>query len=35
VEEALDGLPEERKHAAHVVADAIRAAARDYVTRHV
>ncbi len=35
VEEALDGLPEARKHAADVVADAIRAAARDYVRRRV
>ena len=35
VERALDGLPEERKHAADVVADAIRAAARDYLKRHV
>jgi len=35
VEEALAGLPEERKHAADGVADAIRPAARDHVTRHV
>jgi nitrogen fixation NifU-like protein len=35
VENALDGLPAERKHAADVVASAIRAAARDYVSRHV
>ena len=35
VEQALDGLPEERKHAATVVADAIRAAAHDYLRRHV
>ena len=35
VEQAVDGLPEERKHAADVVADAIRAAARDYVRRRV
>ena len=35
VEQAVGGLPEERKHAADVVADAIRAAARDYVRRRV
>ena len=35
VERALDGLPEERRHAADVVASAIRTAARDYLTRHV
>jgi nitrogen fixation NifU-like protein len=35
IENALDGLPAERKHAADVVASAIRAAARDYVSRHV
>ena len=35
VEGALGGLPEERKHAADVVAAAIRAAARDWVNRHV
>jgi nitrogen fixation protein NifU and related proteins len=35
VENALDGLPAERKHAADVVAAAIRAAARDYLSRHV
>ncbi len=33
VERAVDGLPEERKHAADVVAEAIRAAARDWVSR--
>ena len=33
VEEALDGLPEDRKHAADVVASALRAAARDYMRR--
>jgi hypothetical protein len=35
VERAVDGLPDERKHAADVVAEAIRAAAQDYVRRHV
>jgi nitrogen fixation NifU-like protein len=35
VEHALNGLPAERKHAADVVAAAIRAAARDYLSRHV
>jgi nitrogen fixation NifU-like protein len=35
VEEALGGLPPDRKHAADVVAAAIRAAARDWVSRHV
>jgi nitrogen fixation protein NifU and related proteins len=35
VENALDGLPAERKHAAEVVAAAIRAAARDYLSRRV
>lgn len=35
VEVAIDGLPDERKHAADVVAEAIRSAARDYVRRHV
>jgi nitrogen fixation NifU-like protein len=35
IELAVDGLPEERKHAADVVAGAIRAAAEDYVRRHV
>jgi NifU-like protein involved in Fe-S cluster formation len=34
VERAVDGLPDERKHAADVVAEAIRAAARDWVSRH-
>jgi nitrogen fixation NifU-like protein len=33
IEEALDGLPEDRKHAADVVAEALRAAARDYMRR--
>jgi nitrogen fixation NifU-like protein len=33
IERALDGLPEDRKHAAEVVAGALRAAARDYRTR--
>ncbi|MFQ5898015.1 MAG: iron-sulfur cluster assembly scaffold protein [Candidatus Methylomirabilia bacterium] len=31
VEAALDGLPEERRHAADLVAAALRAAARDYL----
>ena len=34
VEAALDGLPEERRHAAEVVAGALHAAARDYLRRH-
>lgn len=33
IEQALDGLPEDRKHAADVVASALRAAARDYLGR--
>jgi len=33
IEAALEGLPEDRKHAADVVADAVRAAARDYLKR--
>jgi nitrogen fixation NifU-like protein len=33
VERALDGLPEDRKHAADVVADALRAAARACLAR--
>ena len=33
VERALDGLPDDRKHAADVVAGALRAAARDCLTR--
>jgi nitrogen fixation protein NifU and related proteins len=33
IEAALDGLPEDRKHAADVVADALRAAALDYLRR--
>ena len=33
VERALDGLPEDRRHAADVVADAVRAAARDWLSR--
>jgi nitrogen fixation NifU-like protein len=34
VERAVDGLPADRRHAADVVAGAIRAAARDWVARH-
>ncbi len=33
VERALDGLPEDRRHAADVVAEAVRAAARDWLSR--
>ena len=33
VEHALDGLPDDRRHAADVVADAVRAAARDWLGR--
>jgi NifU-like protein involved in Fe-S cluster formation len=33
VERALDGLPDDRKHAAEVVADAVRAAAGDWLNR--
>ena len=33
VEEAVDGLPDDRKHAADVVAGALRAAAQDALTR--
>jgi nitrogen fixation protein NifU and related proteins len=33
IEAALDGLPDDRKHAAGVVADAVRAAALDYMKR--
>jgi nitrogen fixation NifU-like protein len=33
IERALDGLPEDRKHAAEVAAGALRAAARDYRRR--
>jgi nitrogen fixation protein NifQ len=33
VEAALDGLPDDRRHAAEVVAGALRAAARDALTR--
>jgi NifU-like protein involved in Fe-S cluster formation len=33
VERALDGLPDDRKHAADVVTEAVRAAARDWLTR--
>jgi nitrogen fixation NifU-like protein len=33
VEDALDGLPDDRKHAADVVAGAVRAAALDALTR--
>jgi NifU-like protein involved in Fe-S cluster formation len=35
VERALDGLPEDRKHAAEVVVDAVRAAAGDWLSRRV
>ncbi len=34
IEEALDGLPPDRKHAAHVVAEAIRAAVEDHLNRN-
>lgn len=33
VERALDGLPDDRRHAADVVADAVRLAARDWLGR--
>jgi hypothetical protein len=33
VEEALDGLPDDRKHAAEVAAGALRAAALDFLRR--
>jgi nitrogen fixation NifU-like protein len=33
IERALEGLPEDRKHAAEVAAGALRAAARDYRSR--
>lgn len=33
IERALDGLPDDRKHAADVVAGALRAAALDYLKR--
>jgi len=33
VERGLDGLPDDRKHAADVVTEAVRAAARDWVNR--
>jgi len=33
IERALEGLPEDRKHAADVAAGALRAAARDYLAR--
>jgi hypothetical protein len=33
IEQALDGLPEDRKHAAGVVASALRAAALDHLSR--
>ena len=33
IEDALDGLPDDRKHAADVVAEAARKAARDWLTR--
>jgi NifU-like protein involved in Fe-S cluster formation len=35
IERALDGLPEDRKHAAEVVAGALRAAALDGLKRQV
>jgi nitrogen fixation NifU-like protein len=34
VEDAVDGLPDDRKHAADVVAGAVRAAALDALRRH-
>lgn len=33
IEQALQGLPDDRKHAADVAAGALRAAARDYLSR--
>lgn len=33
IERALDGLPDDRRHAADVVAGAVQAAARDYLAR--
>jgi hypothetical protein len=33
VERALDGLPEDRRHAAEVVTDAVHAAAADWLNR--
>lgn len=33
IEHALDGLPDDRKHAADLVAGAVRAAARDHLRR--
>ena len=33
VERALDGLPDDRRHAAEVVADAVRGAARNWLER--
>ena len=33
VERALDGLPDDRKHAADVVTEAVRGAARDWLSR--
>jgi len=33
VERGLDGLPDDRKHAAEVVTEAVRAAARDWLSR--
>jgi nitrogen fixation NifU-like protein len=35
VERALDGVPDDRKHAAEVVAGAVRAAAADWLNRRV
>lgn len=35
VEDTVDGLPDDRKHAADVVAGAVRAAALDALRRHV
>jgi len=34
VEAALDGLPDDRRHAAEVVVGALHAAAKDYLRRH-
>jgi hypothetical protein len=35
VERALDGLPDDRKHAAEVVTEAVRAAAREWLGRRI
>jgi nitrogen fixation protein NifU and related proteins len=35
IEDAVDGLPADRKHAAEVVAGAVRAAAREYVRARI